>query len=115
MSNQKVTIKEYALLNDFSNKCPKCQEKLTFEEGQWYCEECPFYEYNNVIECRECRKLFFGDLSERFGSYCDVKHPEGGSCRDMAYGEAEQAHYEDLQIREHIKYYNDEYCDCRNY
>jgi hypothetical protein len=112
---QKLNVKEYALLTDFSNKCPRCDEKLTYDTGQWYCEYCEFYEYNNVIQCRECQELYFGDYKERFGEYCEIKHPEGGSCRDMAIGESEQAYYEDLQIREHIKSCNDENCQCRNY
>ena len=119
MSNQKVTPeiipKKYALLSDFINICPKCQERLTYEDGLWYCENCPFEEFNNVIQCRECLNLFFGNWKERCGNYCDVRHPEGGSCRQFAIAESDYNYQQDLAMHEHIKGCQDDNCDCRNY
>ena len=103
--------------------CPKCGGKLTNDSpGVWYCENtptCNYEEYNNICVCEgECDELIlspdmnFPKLEHRF---CQVPHPEGGTCLDYAIAESEYNEAEDRAFREHIKHCNDDDCDCRNY
>lgn len=105
--------------------CPKCENPLSMEDpGYWFCEsgsECNYEESNNITRCQNdtagCDNLVlsndfnFDDMEER---YCQIPHPEGGSCLGYAYGEQDAFLAEQYALEEHMKNCNSETCDCRN-